>query len=158
MISSISNYHGPMARLRDRPDVEFFASLAMIGRLADQRLERASPEGLSLAGLTVLNQLAGRSTAPSPQELARALRLSKAAITNTLQRLERESLITVAADPDDGRRKRVALSAGGLSAQRTALASIRPRLEALRAAFDPADFEAALPLLRRLLGWLEAEA
>ena len=31
----------------------------------------------------------------------------------------------------------------------------RPRLEALRVAFEPEDFEAALPFLRRLRAWLE---
>jgi DNA-binding MarR family transcriptional regulator len=147
-----------MARLKDRPDVEFFAVLAMIGRLADQRLERAAPEGLSLAGLNVLNHLAARSGAPTPQELARTFRLSKAAITNTLQRLEREDLIRVVVDPTDARRKRISLSDDGLQAQREALAAVRPKLEALRAAFDAREFEAALPFLRRLIGWLEAEA
>ena len=68
-----------MARLKDRPDVEFFASLAAVARLADQRLERA------------------------------------------------------------------------------AQVALRPRLDALRTAFEPAAFEAALPFLRRLRAWLEAD-
>jgi hypothetical protein len=34
------------------------------------------------------------------------------------------------------------------------MAAARPRLEALRAAFDAAEFETALPFLRRLRAWL----
>jgi DNA-binding MarR family transcriptional regulator len=145
-----------MARLRDRPDVEFFACLTAIGRLADQRLERATPEGLSLAGLTVLNHLVQSTGAPTPNELAQAFQISKPAMTNTLQKLEARDLVAVSADPDDGRRKRVALTEAGLAAQRAAVLGVRPTLEALRQAFGPDDFGAALPLLRRLRGWLDA--
>ena len=71
-----------MARLKDRPDVEFFACLAAVGRLADQRLERAAPQGLSLASLNVLNHLALWGGEPSPNELAQVFQLSKPAMTN----------------------------------------------------------------------------
>ena len=145
-----------MARLRDRPDVEFFACLTAIGRLADQRLERATPEGLSLAGLTVLNHLAQSASAPTPNELAQAFQLSKPAMTNTLQKLEARGFVAVTADPDDGRRKRVALTAPGLAAQRAAVLEVRPKLEALRGRFGPSDFEGALPFLSRLRTWLDA--
>lgn len=146
-----------MARLKERPDVEFFACLAAVSRLADRRLERATPTGLSLAGLAVLNRLALDDGADTPLGLARRLGASKATMTHTLQRLEAARLVALAADPDDGRRKRVALTDAGLAAQRAALTALRPRLDALRAAFEPAAFDAALPFLRRLRTWLEAD-
>jgi DNA-binding MarR family transcriptional regulator len=145
-----------MARLKDRPDVEFFACLTAIGRLADQRLERATPAGLSLAGLTVLNHLVQWGGAPTPNELAQAFQISKPAMTNTLQKLEAQDFIAISADPDDGRRKRVALTASGLAAQRAAVLEVRPKLEALRGSFEPGDFDAVLPFLRRLRAWLDA--
>jgi DNA-binding MarR family transcriptional regulator len=77
-------------------------------------------------------------------------------MTNTLQRLAAHGFVEVTPDPDDGRRKRVALTDAGLAAQRTALAGVRPKLEALRQAFQPRDFEAVLPFLRRLRAWLDA--
>jgi DNA-binding MarR family transcriptional regulator len=145
-----------MARLKDRPDVEFFACLTAIGRLADQRLDRATPEGLSLASLSVLNHLALWGGAPTPNDLAQVFQLSKPAMTNTLQRLAARGFVDVTPDPDDGRRKHVALTDAGLAAQRAAVAGVRPKLEALRGAFEPRDFEAALPFLRRLRTWLDA--
>ncbi|HTX49248.1 MAG TPA: MarR family transcriptional regulator [Caulobacteraceae bacterium] len=145
-----------MARLKDRPDVELFACLTAIGRLADQRLERAMPQGLSLASLGVLNHLAQWGGAPTPNELAQVFQLSKPAMTNTLHRLEASGFVEITADPGDGRRKRVALTDAGLSVQRAAVIGVRPKLEALRAAFEPRDFDAALPFLRRLRAWLAA--
>ena len=147
-----------MARLKERPDVEFFASLAAIARLYDQRLESASPPELSSAGLGVLGQLAQWPGAPAPQDLARALRLSKSALTSSLQRLERAGYVAVAGDPADGRRKRVSITESGLAVLRDAVIALRPEQVALRAHFETAEFEAALPLLRRLLRWLEPAA
>ena len=145
-----------MARLRERPDVEFFACLATVSRLADQRLERATPDGLSLAGLAVLNRLALGDGPATPLGLARGLGVSKATMTHTLQRLQAARLVSLTADRADGRRKQVAATEAGRAAQRAALVAVRPKLEALRAAFEPASFEAALPFLRRLRSWLEA--
>lgn len=145
-----------MAALRERPDVAFFARIAAIERLAGQRLERALDDGLSSAGLAVLERLAGASTPPTPLELAAALRLSKPAMTHTLQRLEARGLISLAPDAADGRMKRVALTEAGIAARRTALAAVRPRIEAVRQAFDAAEFAAALPFLERLAAWLAA--
>lgn len=145
-----------MAGPRERADVVFFARVTAIERLAAQRLERALPAGLSAASLAVLNRLAIAAAPLTPQELARALQLSKPAMTHTLQRLERQRLVELRGDPDDGRRKRVTLTAAGAEAQRAALAAVRPKLEEVRAAFVPADFEAALPFLERLGAWLAA--
>jgi DNA-binding MarR family transcriptional regulator len=145
-----------MAGLRERPDVAFFARVAMVERLAGQRLERALEEGLSSAGLAVLERLAIATTPPTPLDLAAALRLSKPAMTHTLQRLEGRGLVSICADGADGRMKRVAITAAGVEARRAALTAVRPRIEAVREAFDAAEFAAALPFLERLAAWLAA--
>jgi DNA-binding MarR family transcriptional regulator len=145
-----------MPTSRERADIAFFAQVTMIERLAAQRLERALPAGLSGAGLAVLNRLAMSADVASPQALAAALRLSKPAMTHTLQRLEGQGLVAIAADPADGRRKRVALTPAGAAAQRAGAAAVRPRLDEVRAAFNPSEFEAVLPFLERLGAWLAA--
>jgi DNA-binding MarR family transcriptional regulator len=145
-----------MAELRERPDVAFFARVGAIERLAALRLERALPDGLSTAGLAVLERLASAPSPPAPAALAAALRLSKPAMTHTLQRLQARGFVRIAADAADGRMKRVTLTEAGLAARRSALAAVRPRLEAVRQAFDAAAFAQALPLLERLESWLAA--
>jgi len=143
-----------MAETRGRADVAVFARITAIERLATQRLELVLPDGLSSTGLDVLNRLAISTDALAPQALASALLLSKSAMTHTLQRLERLELIAISADPADGRRKRIVLTAGGAAAQRAAAAALRPRIDAVRAAFGAHAFEAALPFLERLGAWL----
>jgi DNA-binding MarR family transcriptional regulator len=142
-----------MAETKGRADVAVFARIGVIERLAAQRLERVLPGGLSPTGLDVLNRLT-LVTAQSPQALARELLLSKPAMTHTLQRLERQGLVSIAGDPADGRRKRVALTDAGVAAHRAAAAAVRPRIEQIRAAFGAHAFEAALPFLERLSAWL----
>jgi DNA-binding MarR family transcriptional regulator len=145
-----------MAELRERPDVAFFARVGMVERLAGQRLERALEEGLSSAGLAVLERLAIAPTPPTPLDLAAALRLSKPAMTHTLQRLEGRGLVSICTDAADRRMKRAAITAAGMQARRAALTALRPRIEAVREAFDAAEFAAALPFLERLAKWLAA--
>lgn len=145
-----------MPELRERPDVAFFARIAAIERLAGQRLDRALDDGLSSAGLAVLERLAAAPAPPTPLELASALRLSKPAMTHTLQRLEARGLLSLATDAADGRMKRVAITEAGMAARREALAAVRPRIDAVRQAFDAAEFAAALPFLERLAAWLAA--
>jgi DNA-binding MarR family transcriptional regulator len=145
-----------VAELRERADVAFFARIGTIERLAAQRLERALDAGLSSAGLGVLERLASAPAPPTPQGLAAGLRLSKPAMTHTLQRLEARGLVALSPDSVDGRMKRVALTEAGAAARRAALAAVRPRIEAVRAAFDAAEFAAALPFLERLSAWLAA--
>jgi DNA-binding MarR family transcriptional regulator len=143
-----------MAGPRERADVVFFARVGMIERLATQRLERALPEGLSAAGLAVLSRIALADAPPTPQQLATELKLSKPAMTHTVQRLECQRLIAVAPDTADRRRKRVALTREGAAALKLASLAVRPKLDAVRAAFDAVEFEAMLPFLDRLAAWL----
>jgi DNA-binding MarR family transcriptional regulator len=143
-----------MAEPKGRADVAFFAQIDAIERLAAQRLERALPATMSATGLEVLNRLAIATQPPTPQSLARALLLSKAAMTHTLQKLERQGLVTMSVDPGDARRKHVALTEPGVAMHRAALAAVRPRIETIREAFGAHEFEGALPFLARLSAWL----
>ncbi|MFI4934404.1 MAG: MarR family winged helix-turn-helix transcriptional regulator [Caulobacterales bacterium] len=145
-----------MAEPRDRADVEFFTEVGIIDQLVTHRLEGVLPDGLSVAGFGVLNHLARLGRISHPLALAQAFQVSKGAMTNTLQRLEAARFVRVTADPADGRRKRVELTAEGAAAHQASLLAARPRLESLRGAFGAAEFEAALPFLRRLRAWLDA--
>jgi DNA-binding MarR family transcriptional regulator len=143
-----------MAVPKERPDVELFAEIAMIDQMVASRLDRALPAGLTHAQFQLLCELCRRGGA-SPIELARRFQLTKGAITNTLQRLEASGLIALAANPDDGRRKQVTLTASGAAAHEAALASLRPLMASLRAAFGEDAFAAALPFLKDLRAWLQ---
>lgn len=147
-----------MAEARSRADVEFLDHLTRIEQRVRGEVERALPGGLSAAQFTVLGRLVLVGVPESPGALAAHFGLSKGAVTNSLQRLEAQGLVQVASDDADGRRKRVAITAAGLAVHKQGLDAVRPQREALRRAFAPQEFEAALPFLRRLRAFLDASA
>lgn len=140
---------------RGRPDVQVFSEIGVIDQLVTNRFERILPDGLSHAQFSVLTWFRHQGCAASPAELARSFQLTKGAMTNTLQRLEAQGLVEVAADPDDGRRKRVTITPAGHGVHDAALTALRPMTESLRSAFTEAEFSAALPFLRALRTWLD---
>jgi DNA-binding MarR family transcriptional regulator len=145
-----------MARpLKERPDVQVFAEIAIVDQLVTNRLERVLPVGLSHAQFNVLTWFAHRGGEASPAELAGVFQVTKGAMTNTLQRLEAQGLVEVDPDPVDGRRKRVRVTHAGRRTHEQALVSMRPLHESLRSAFTDAEFVAALPFLRALRTWLD---
>jgi DNA-binding MarR family transcriptional regulator len=139
---------------RSRADVQVFAEVGAIGQLARNRIERALPDGMSQAQFDVLVHLAREGREESPAALAATFRLTKGAITNTLQRLAAQGFVHITGDAADGRRKRVALTSAGQTAMNAAVVATRPLMEALRARFTEAECEAALPFLTALREWL----
>ena len=114
-----------------RPGAEFdpIAFTARISRLAQilqQRIERTcSRFGLDWGQFLALTALrgAGAPYRMSPRELHRLLRLSPAAVTNRLYRLEAKGLIERGADPADQRSLPVVLTPLGLSTVERAMAA-----------------------------------
>ncbi|MEM7410874.1 MAG: MarR family winged helix-turn-helix transcriptional regulator [Myxococcota bacterium] len=85
--------------------------------------------------------------ADTPGELARLMWQTRAGMTRTLDRLERRGLVRRDADPEDGRRVRIRLTAKG---DRTAERRHELEAEALESAFGDAE-KAELERLRRAL-------
>jgi DNA-binding MarR family transcriptional regulator len=140
---------------RDRPDVRVFTEIGIIAQLSATAMERLLPDGMSTAQFGVLNHFARRGGEETPAQLADAFQVTRGAMTNTLARLEAQGLIAVRPDNSDGRRKQVSITPAGLAAREAALRVTKPRLDAVRAAIAPEDFEAALPFLSRLRAWLD---
>ena len=140
---------------QDRPDIQVFAEIAAIDQLSTTRIERALPAGLTKAQFMLLDRLARGGGGETPAELARTFQLTKGALTNTLTRLAAAGLITIAADKDDGRKKRATVTEAGAATHRQALAALRPITEEARRAFPEGEFADALPFLHAIRGWLE---
>ncbi|MFQ5563541.1 MAG: MarR family winged helix-turn-helix transcriptional regulator [Parvularculaceae bacterium] len=128
--------------------------IGLIDKLATAALERALPDEMSLAQFHVLHHFARFEGAWTPLGLARALHVSKGAMTNTLKKLEAGGLVAVAPDPADGRGKRVRITEAGLKARNSAIARATPVLRAMIKTFGEDHFAAALPFLSELRGYL----
>jgi len=130
--------------------------IGIIAQLARVELARATGDALSGAGFSVLNHLARLHGPWAPARLARAFQVTKGAMTNTLQRLEAESYVKIADDPQDGRAKHVTITSKGLKARDAALARLAPRLTALTRNVDAETLKDLLPGLARLRAELDA--
>jgi len=140
----------------DPPSFQLLTEIGIIEQLARNALERALPDGLRAPHFTVLNHLVRLGDGTSPGALARAFQTAKAAMTNTLQRLEARGLIRLEADPKDGRAKRVFLTDAGREMRERAIVAVGPGLAAIGRVLSDAEIADLLPPLRRLRAHLDA--
>jgi DNA-binding MarR family transcriptional regulator len=129
--------------------------IGIIDQLGRTIFERAMPHGLTVSQFVVLNHFVRLGGDRSPIELARALQVTKATMTSTLQRLEAKGFIGVSPDPEDGRAKRIAITAKGRKARVQAIASIADDLAAIERMIGARELEAALPFLVNLRAFLD---
>ena len=87
--------------------------------------------------------------------MANAFQVTKGAITNTLQRLESRGLVTIKADPNDGRGKLVSLTAAGRRVRNTCIRNIGPLLNDLEKKLGKKNIKDALPLLQEVRQYLD---
>lgn len=141
----------------DPPGFAFFNEVGIIEHLSRTAAERVIPDGLSMAGFTVLNHLIRlRHAERPPAKIAAALQVTRGAITGTLKRLEAAGWVTVSPDPKDGRAKGVSVTDAGRQIRADALAALAPQLADLFRQIDPAEIDAALPILRKVRAILDA--
>ena len=140
----------------DPPTFQLLNEIAIIEQLARNALERALPDRLRQPHFGVLTHLVRRGDGVSPGALARAFQTSKAAMTNTLHRLEARGFIRVEGDPKDGRGKRVFLTDAGRAMRERAIAAVGPQMAAIGGVLSEAEIAEILPHLRRLRAHLHA--
>ncbi|TVR37624.1 MAG: MarR family transcriptional regulator [Nitriliruptor sp.] len=144
----------------DTSGLRVAARAIRLQRYLDQAVSDAvRPFGLQVGELNVLATLR-RSGPPfqlTPTQLYRGLLLSSGAMTNRLDRLEANHLITRTVDPDDRRRVQVALTVRGREIIDQAMDAHVSRLDEVLAGIDDPQRTALEDLLRTLLIRLEQE-
>ena len=131
--------------------------IGIIAQLSAAAFEARLPDGMRLAHFRVLNHFARLGGERSMVRLADAFQVTKGAMTNTVGRLLERGYVTVRADPGDARAKLVSMTPEGEAARNAALAAMGEELARLRAAFAPEAWVGALPFLRELRTWLDAD-
>jgi DNA-binding MarR family transcriptional regulator len=135
----------------------FINEASIIEHLSRTAAERVLPEGLSLAGFTVLNHMIRLGhERRAPAKIASAVQVTKGAMTGTLKRLEAEGWISVTADPDDGRGKVVMLTPEGRAIRETALSVLAQQLELVLRAVSEDELRQAIPVLQKVRAALDA--
>ena len=105
------------------------SEIATIEQLARNRLDNALPKDLNISSFSVLNHFSGSKAEKTPLQLARSFHVTKGAMTNTLNKLEKQGYIHVRPDWNDARKKCVSISQSGIDARNNAMKSIKPILD-----------------------------
>ncbi|RTL52172.1 MAG: MarR family transcriptional regulator [Bradyrhizobiaceae bacterium] len=107
--------------------------------------------GLTSGQYSILSEIRRRGkTAPALGELAQAIVMDRTALTHTLKPLERDGLVELKQDPDDGRTRRVHITAKGIRRHEAAAVQWRKAQQTFTAAVG-ADEAASLRALLRLV-------
>ena len=140
--------------IRDNHDdpilFRFFNEIGIIDQLAQARLESVLPDGLKMSHFILINHLARLGGKWGPARLAAALQVTRAAITNTMNRLEQQGLVEIEAHPADGRGKLVSLTRRGRDLRKQSIRNIEPFLADLEQRLGSRFFSDVLPSLEAL--------
>ncbi|MCG3268467.1 MarR family transcriptional regulator [Loktanella sp. D2R18] len=130
--------------------VSLFSEILVVDQLARASVARVLPKGMELSHFSVLNQLAHAGVERTPAQLAKTFHLTRGAMTNTLNKLERAGWVHVRPDWDDARRKLVAISPAGQSARDAALDVIAPLIAEVVTTVGEEKVRSALPVMREM--------
>ena len=135
--------------------VQLFGEILALDQLVRNRLAKVLPKGMELSHFSVLNQLSHTKIERTPAQIAKSFRVTRGAMTNTLNKLELSGFIHVRPDWEDARRKMVSISLAGMVARNNALAAVTPIIEDLARDMGEERLKAIVPILRELRQKLE---
>ena len=130
--------------------VSLFGEILALDQLVRARLAKVLPKGMELSHFSVLNQLSHTKVERTPAQIAKSFRVTRGAITNTLNKLELSGYIHIRPDWDDARRKMVSISPAGVVARNNALAAVTPIINELIIEMGEERLKAIVPILRDL--------
>jgi len=132
-----------------------FTEISIIEQLSRNELERQLPNGLKMSQFGVLNHLDRLGGEWSPLRLANAFQVTKGAMTNTLQRLEKRGLINIQSDPNDGRGKLVSLTKLGRETRHVCIKSVGSLLADISNEISDDELAEIIPTLQKLRKFLD---
>lgn len=134
----------------------FFNEIGIIEQLSRTAFEARLPDGVTVAGFSVLNHLVRRGDGSTPLALARAFQVPKTTMTGVLAGLESRGLVATRPNPADRRSKCVWLTDDGKGFRDDAIALLDPDLESFAAAFPPAVIADLVPRLAEIRVMLDS--
>lgn len=145
--SSKEDSHGIIFKL--------FNEIGIINQLSTARLEKCLPEGIKASQFGILNHFVRLGDGSTPLELANAFQITKAAMTNNLNRLLQKGMIKIKPDSKDGRSKRVFITKKGTDTRNDAIQSVSMQTENLLKDIDLSEFSEIIPFLTKLRIFLD---
>lgn len=144
--------------MSERPVAVYFRlfnEIGIIDQLARAVFEARLPPGFVVAQFSVLNHLVRVGDGRTPLAIARAFQVPKTSMTHSLAVLEREGLIEIRKNPEDGRSKLVFITEAGRTFRENAIRSLTPDFERIARVLSPEEIAGLLPALEKLRGFLD---
>lgn len=135
----------------------FFNEINIIAQLSSNQFEQVLPHGLTQSQFTVLNWFTRVDTEATPGRLARALMVTRGAMTNTLQKLADKGFLLIEPDSSNGRQKRVTMTEAGAAARQDALLAASGILQAFTGQFKTEEYAAMIPALQAVRQYLDEQ-
>ncbi len=103
--------------------VKAFMEVSIVAHLSDLLFARQLPSGLTTAQFGVLNRLARLNLSETLGEVASAFRVAPATMSSTVEKLRSKGLVELLPCPEDGRRKRLAITPAGRTVREEGIAA-----------------------------------
>ena len=131
--------------------------IGIIDQLATATFTQVLPRPMTPAQFGVLNHFVRLGHEwRTPAQLASAFQVSRPTMSNTLARLERGGLVAIEPDPEDGRGKRVSITAAGRAMREDCIGRLAQPLSELETRVPADVFERLAPLLAQLREVMDA--
>jgi DNA-binding MarR family transcriptional regulator len=144
--------------LSDRIGLRVLMEIGTINNLGTTLLERSMPHELTLPQFMVLDRVVHAQQNHTLLSLAETMRVSKATMTSTLQRLVAKGFVISIADEGDRRSKRIMPTHSGYDAYVEATNAITQDLINLQMQIGILHLEAMLPALSTLRTYFENQS
>jgi DNA-binding MarR family transcriptional regulator len=136
---------------------ELFNEIGIIEQLSRTSLEALLPNGFLQSHFSVLNHLIRVRDGGTPLQIANAFQVPKTTMTHTLSVLEKHGLITMRANPQDGRSKCVWITDEGRAFRDESIAKLTHSLLPLSQQIDSDSIATILPTLKALRVFLDEQ-
>ena len=109
--------------------ITLLSEVGAIEQIARAKLDSALTGNLNVSNFALLNHFSRRKEEKTPLQLAKTFNVTKGAMTNTLNKLEKLGYIHIRPDWEDARKKLVSISQSGIEARNNAMKLIKPLLK-----------------------------
>ena len=108
--------------------ITLLSEVGAIEQIARAKLDSALTDNLNISNFALLNHFSRRQEEKTPLQLAKTFNVTKGAMTNTLNKLEKLGYLHIRPDWEDARKKLVSISQSGIDARNNAMNLIKPLL------------------------------
>lgn len=134
-----------------------FNEIGIIEQLSRTMFQARLPDGMQVSHFSVLNHLIRVNDGQTPLTIANAFQVPKTTMTHTLAGLEKQGLVRMVPNPDDGRSKCVWLTDQGRAFREQAIMDLAPDIMKMAEAIDMDEVAKALPTLAKVRAYLDKE-